>query len=99
MQKLSDPINRVKMLKEKMIRDDILAFGNKEYLLSFFNVEEFIKDFEYSINSDIKNKNFKTKYEAFYYWLHCEIGLRAMTEVFNEIITMIEDDLEKKYNK
>ena len=42
MKKLSDPLNRVKMLKEKMIRDDELAFGNKEYLLSFFNVEEFI---------------------------------------------------------
>ena len=91
--------DRIKLLKDKMVHDDRLAFGNKEYLLSFFNVEEFIKDFEYSINSDFKNGNFRTKYEAFLYWAHSEIGLRAMTEVFNEIITMIEDDLEEKYNK
>lgn len=91
--------DRIKLLKNKIIHDDRLAFGNKEYLLSFFNLEEFIKDLENSINSDIKDENFKTKYEAFHYWVHCEIGLRAMTEVFSEIITMIEDDLEEKYNK
>lgn len=85
--------DRVKILKDKIINDDKLAYGNKEYLLSFFDLANFVKDIKINIKNDLKKGNFDSIYEACNYWIHSEIGLKAMSETFNEILEMIEDDL------
>ena len=87
--------DRVKILRDKIINDDKLAYGNKEYLLSFFDLESFIKDFELNIANDICNDNFDTLEEAQDWWMNSEIGLKAMSETFNEILEMVEDDLKQ----
>ena len=90
--------DRVKILKDKIINDDKLAYGNKEYLLSFFDLESFVKDLQLNIKNDLKNDNFDSIEEASNWWIHSEIGLKAMSYTFNEILEIIEDDLinEKK---
>jgi|TARA_E500000318_G_C3530826_1_gene200426 hypothetical protein len=85
--------DRVKILKDKIINDDKLAYGNKEYLLSFFDFESFVEDLQQNIKNDLKKGNFDSIYEACNYWINSEIGLKAMSETFNEILEMIEDDL------
>jgi hypothetical protein len=85
--------DRVKILKDKIINDDKLAYGNKEYLLSFFDCESFVEDLQQNIKNDLKKGNFDSIYEACNYWINSEIGLKAMSETFNEILEMIEDDL------
>lgn len=90
--------DRIKMLKDKIINDDKLAYGNKEYLLSFFDLENFVKDIEINIKNDYKNENFDSIEEARDWWIHSEIGLKAMSETFNEILEMVEDDLKQGGN-
>tara|TARA_E500000305_G_C3996421_1_gene224812 strand:+ start:275 stop:556 length:282 start_codon:yes stop_codon:yes gene_type:complete len=85
--------DRVKILKDKIINDDKLAYGNKEYLLSFFDFESFVENLQQNIKNDLKKGNFDSIYEACNYWINSEIGLKAMSETFNEILEMIEDDL------
>ena len=88
--------DRVQILKNKIINDDKLLYGNKEYLLAFFDLENFVKDIEINIKNDYKNENFDSIEEARDWWIHSEIGLKAMSETFNEILEIIEDDLIKK---
>ena len=88
--------DRVLILKNKIINDDKLLYGNKEYLLAFFDLENFVKDIEINIKNDYKNENFDSIEEARDWWIHSEIGLKAMSETFNEILEIIEDDLIKK---
>ena len=90
--------DRVKILKDKIINDDKLAYGNKEYLLSFFDFESFVEDLQQNIKNDLKKGNFDSIYEACNYWINSEIGLKAMSETFNEILEMIEDDLKQGGN-
>jgi len=90
--------DRVKILKDKIINDDKLAYGNKEYLLSFFDLESFVEDFQHNIKNDLKNENFDDYEDSRDWWIHSEIGLKAMSETFNEILEMIEDDLKQGGN-
>lgn len=90
--------DRIKILKDKIINDDKLAYGNKEYLLSFFDLESFVEDFQHNIKNDLKNENFDTFEEAQDWWMNSEIGLKAMSETFNEILEMVEDDLKQGGN-